>query len=131
MSTKRATPLPERDFLHMEIALAAMQLARPPAPPYRLIFRINLVNTSRTGIKLLGRKWMLSENSGITRIIEAQKLFNERPVLESGSIFSLSGCHDFGTLPTNVELRLFGIDQTNTPFITPPLRFPKRTLKDR
>lgn len=135
MSTDTTTTLPERDYLHMEIALSAVEIRSEislrPTTRYRLIFRINLQNTTSTSVRLLGRKWLLREQKGLPRIIEAQNVFNEQPIIEPGSIFGLSGCHDFNTPPTHAELRLFGIDQTNTPFITPPLLFPKRALKAR
>lgn len=128
MSTKAAIPLPERDFLHLELALAAVQYSPQVSPHYRLIFRIDLYNPSPVSVRLLGRKWVLREYRASTRIIEAQQVFNERPVLEPGSIFSMSGCHDFDTPPTSVELRLFGVDQTNTPFISHALSFPRQAL---
>lgn len=131
MSTETSTTLPERDFLKMEIALGAVQITRQPQPNYRLIFRINLLNTANTSVRLLGRKWLLRDSHGSTRIVEAQKVFNERPVLAPGSIFSIGGCQDFNCPPTRVELRFFGVDQVNTPFITPPLAFPSRALRVR
>lgn len=128
MNTDATTPLPERDFLHMGLALAAAQCSPRESPRYRLLFRINLHNTSPLSLRLLGRKWVLRERAAPTRIIEAQMVFNARPVLEPGSIFSFCGCHDFSTPPTGVELRLFGVDQTNAPFITPTLHFPRQAL---
>lgn len=128
MSTEAATPLPECDFLHVKLALAAAQSSPQTSPRYRLIFRINLHNTSPVSVRLLGRKWILRERGAPTRIIEAGQIFNEKPILEPGSIFSLSGCHEFCAPPTGVELRLFGVDQAHAPFITPALNFPRRAL---
>ncbi len=125
-----ARQLPERDCLDMGISLAAMHTRRRPVPSYRVLFRLRMQNTSRGSVRLIGRKWMLRDAAGATRIIEASQVFNQQPVLKPGEVFSYSGCHDFSpAAPVGMELRLFGTDQSNRPFITPPLAFPSRCFK--
>ncbi len=126
MSTDWRTSLPVRDFLDMGISLMAVRCCRLPKPFYRVIFRLRLLNASPTSVRLLGRKWQLRDTSGDTRIIEAEQVFNQRPVLTPGAVFSFGGCHDFAQPPAGMEVRFFGTDQMHTPFISPPLVFPRQ-----
>ncbi len=122
-----ATSLPERDCLDMGICLSAMQVKRGRPPVYRVIFRLRMLNASEESLRLIGRKWMLRDAAGETRIIEAAEVFNQQPVLRPGDVFSYSGCQEFSPSPPRaMELRFFGTDQSNRPFITPPLVFPRK-----
>ncbi len=122
-----ATSLPERDCLDMGICLSAMQVSRGRRPTYRLLFRLRMMNISEESVRLIGRKWMLRDAAGETRIVEAAEVFNQQPVLRPGDVFSYSGCQEFSpSAPRAMELRLFGTDQSNCPFITPPLVFPRK-----
>ncbi len=126
MSTESgATNLPERDLLNMSVARTGMHLLRRPVPLYRLFFQLQFHNVSDTGVRLLGRKWILRDSSGQTRIIEAGQVFNQEPVLAPGAVFSYAGQHDFSHPPVSVQVRFFGTDQLHEPFITPALVFPR------
>lgn len=123
MSTE-CRSLPVRDYLDMGVTMSAVQYARAPRPAYRVIFRLRMQNAGRGSVRLLGRKWTLRDRSGNTRIIEAEQIFNQQPVLTPGSVFSYSGCHCFDTTPAGMEVRFFGTDRFNEPFITPALKLP-------
>ena len=131
MSTETATALPQRDWVKMHLALSALMLSRGARPLYRVLFRVALLNDSDVGVRLLGRKWVLRDRSGTTRVIEAQQVFNQRPVLTPGSAFSFGGCHELERPPTGMELRLFGTDQADGLFMTPPLVFSRRCFEMR
>ncbi len=127
-----ATSLPERDCLDMGICLSAMRVSRGRVPTYKVIFRLRMLNAGEESVRLIGRKWMLRDAAGETRILEAAEVFNQQPVLRPGDVFSYSGCQDFSpAAPTGMELRLFGTDQRNRPFITPPLVFPRQCFMRR
>lgn len=128
MSTESRS-LPVRDYLDMGFTVTALQGVRYPRPAYRLLFRLRLTNAGRGSIRLLGRKWTLRDQEGSTRIIEAEQIFNQQPVLTPGTVFSYSGCHRFDTAPAGAEVRFFGTDSANEPFITPALVFPRRSLQ--
>lgn len=125
MSTNSRT-LPVRDCLDMGIAVSGIRIARNPRPAYQLIFRLRMNNKGNRSVRLLGRKWILRERGGRTRIIEAANVFNQQPVLTPGAVFSCGGCQDFDTPPTAAEVCFFGTDSRNQAFITPPLAFPRR-----
>ncbi len=121
------TSLPERDCLDMGICCSAMSVSRGPLPQYRVMFRLRLMNASDESLRLIGRKWILRDAAGNIRIVEAEEVFNQQPVLRPGDVFSYSGCQDFSpAAPRAMELRFFGTDQANRPFITPPLVFPRK-----
>ncbi len=122
-----ARSLPERDCLDMGISLSAIRVSRGRVPDYKLMFRLHFMNASEESLRLIGRKWVLRDAAGQTRIVEAAEVFNQQPVLRPGDVFSYSGSQDFSPAPpTAMELRLFGTDQANRPFITPPLVFPRK-----
>ncbi len=119
--------LPERDCLDMGISLSAMSMRRRPRPLYRVMFRLRMHNIGQESVRLVGRKWMLRDAAGDTRLIEAAQVFNQQPVLKPGDVFSYSGYQDFSpAAPVAMEVRFFGTDQSNRPFITPPLVFPRK-----
>lgn len=117
--------LPERDVLDMSVAMCGIEAIRRPSPLYKVTFKLRLLNISRHPVRLLGRKWNLRDNSGDTRIIEAEQVFNIYPLLSSGGVFAYGGRQDFRLPPVSMEVRFFGTDHTNSPFITPPLVFPR------
>ncbi len=122
-----ATSLPERDHLDMGISFSALRVSRGRVPTYRVMFRLRMMNAGNESVRLVGRKWMLRDAAGNTRIIEAAEVFNQQPVLRPGDVFSYSGYQEFSpAAPKAMELRFFGTDQSNRPFITPPLVFPRQ-----
>ena len=123
--------LPERDFLDMGVSLYGIHAARHPRPCYRVCYRLRRFNAGRSSLRLLGRKWTLRDTAGRTRIIEAERVFNQQPVLKPGDAFSYGGCTYFDSEPAAMEVRFFGTDQGNRPFISPPLVFPTRCFARR
>ncbi len=117
--------LPVYAPLELRLVMSGVQAQRRPRPVYRSIFRVSICNTGSHPVRLLGRKWTLRERNGNTRIVEAARIFNESPVLEPGAVFACSGTQEFDTPPVAMELRIFGTDEFGTPFISPPLNFPK------
>ncbi|MBQ2379877.1 MAG: ApaG domain [Akkermansia sp.] len=128
MSTESAT-LPILDALSMRVTLAGLRITRSPEPLYHVFFRVALHNAAGFSVRLKGRKWLLQDTSGASRIIEAAQVFNQDPILTPGAIFSCSGCQAFSRPPVNMELRFFGEDQWGTPFITPALVFPRQCFR--
>lgn len=117
--------LPVYPALQLSLAMSGVQVLRRPRPVYRSVFRVNICNTGTHPVQLLGRKWILRERNGNTRIVEASKIFNESPILAPGAVFTTSGTQEFDTPPVAMELRLFGTDDAGIPFISEPLRFPR------
>lgn len=127
MSTEAST-LPVLDCLDMGVALCRVQAVRCPRPVYEVAFRLHLRNAGTGSVRLMGRKWTLRDRNGATRIIEAANVFNQQPVLPPGGVFGYGGKQSFDSPPAAMELRLFGSDARNQPFISPPLVFPRQCL---
>lgn len=128
MSTEAAT-LPILDALSMRVTLAGLRITRGPEPLYHVFFRICLHNAAGFSVRLKGRKWLLQDSGGASRIIEAAQVFNQDPILTPGAVFSCSGGQTFSRLPVNMEVRFFGEDQWGRPFITPALIFPRHCFR--
>ncbi len=121
------TVLRELDCLDMDVCLCALRTRRRPRPvTYCMTFRLRMRNVSSESVRLVGRKWILRNRAGETHVIEGAKVFNQEPVLRPGDVFSYSGSQEFReSPPAAMEVRYFGTDQRNEPFITPPLVFPE------
>lgn len=124
MPTEPHRHLPESTELHLRVALVGLILVREPEPCYKLFYRINMLNSGRGSVRMQGRKWILNDALGHTRIIEATGVFNEAPVLTPGAVFSFSGHQIFRQPPAYAELRIFGQNHVGRPFITAPLVLP-------
>lgn len=127
MSTETRS-LPVRDCLDMGVSLCGVSITRHPHPVYHVAFRLTMRNVGSSSVQLIGRKWVLKDSNGATRIIEAERVFNQVPVLAPGSVFSYGGCQRFDCAPLGMEVRFFGRDARHAPFITPALVFPRRCL---
>ncbi len=130
MSTDRFS-IPERDFLDMDLACVAVRPVSSGSTRFRVEFLLSLYNASPTGVRLVGRKWTLRDRSGNTRIIEAEGIFDQRPILVPGAVFSYAGSQCFRYAPSGMEVRFFGVDQYHAPFMTPPLVFPDSAMLAR
>lgn len=123
------TILPERRYLEMRVTLSELCLLPGAEPMYRMVFRIDMMNISKLGLRLLGRKWVMRDAADHTYIMEADHVFGQDPLLTPGAVFSYGGHHDFAHKPVAMELRLFGIDQMLVPFISTPCIFPKSCFR--
>lgn len=123
------TILPERHYLDMQVSLSELCLLPSQRPRYRMVFRIDMRNVSKLGIRLLGRKWMMHDAAGHLHVMEADHVYEQDPLLTPGAVFSYGGRHDFDYKPVSMELRLFGIDQLLIPFITTACRFPNHCFE--
>ncbi|MBR1982018.1 MAG: ApaG domain [Akkermansia sp.] len=128
MNTDTRT-LPVNPALELRLIIAGVQALRHPRPVYQVVFRVVICNTGSQSIRLLGRKWTLRERSGNTRLVEADSVFNQHPVLTPGAVFTTSGYQEFDTPPVAISLRLFGTSELGTPFISEPLHFPRSSFQ--
>lgn len=124
MKTNSRT-IPILDCLTISVTMSGVRLQRHPTPCYYVAYRLLLLNSSEKSVRLEGRKWILRDRQGNTRIIEAANVFNQQPVLTPGAVYCFSGEQRFTLPPQHMEISLFGTDARNNPFITPPFIFPK------
>jgi len=130
MSIKLALSLPEKRLLDIRISMLALRSAitrgaGKKRPQYRIMFRLIIRNSSAHSLRILGRKWILRDQCGITRISSAEKIFNQRPLLVPAGIYNYAGCQDFNEgPPAHIELRFFGEDHGKQAFISQAVIFP-------
>lgn len=135
MSIEQAHTLPEKKLLDIQITMLALRSAmmrgsNKKRPQYRIMFQLMIRNSSPHSLRILGRKWVLEDQCGITRISSAEKIFNQHPLLLPDSIFNYAGAQDFNEgPPAKIELRLFGEDHRKQAFISQALPFPLPPLE--
>jgi ApaG protein len=61
--------------------------------PHAFIYYITIHNHSERTITLLGRKWVLENESGDSLVIEGDKIVGETPRLAPGESFSYNSYH--------------------------------------
>lgn len=120
--------LPERHFLKITVPLSELRISSSPKDAYRLLFRVNFLNISKVHIRLLARKWIWEDTSHQIHVIEAERVFDSLPVLAPGGVFSYGGEHIFTQQPIHLSLRMIGVDQLLTPFISTPFIFTSKLL---
>ena len=129
MDNIKSHPIPTEDYLDIRLTMTGVRLPEKPGNDYQIAFRLLLANTSERSVRLLGRKWILRDQTGRTRLIEADGIFNQHPLLQPGDVFSYTGRHAFTELPTHMEIMFFGLNQAGLPFISPSFIFPKKTYQ--
>lgn len=129
MDNIKSQPIPTEDYLDIQLTMAGIRLPDTSGGSYQIAFRILLSNSSELSVRLLGRKWILRDNNGQTRLIEADGIFNQHPLLQPGDVFAYTGRHTFTEPPTHMEVMFFGLNQAGFPFISPSFIFPKKTYQ--
>lgn len=122
------TILPERNLLAINIPASDFRIIRSPKLFYRLVFRVDVLNTSKLNLRLMARKLMMQDAKGRIFIQEAAQVFRTYPLIPPGGVFSFGCMHDFGQRPTQLEFRIAGMDQMLTPFISTPFIFTEKQL---
>lgn len=126
--------LPERKSLRLSFSLTNLHYYYRPGdsdPTYRLTYRVDILNTGKMSVKLLARKWSTVYENEQLHITEVENIFNTQPILPPNGVFSYGGMQLFNTRPIASELRIAGIDQLLTPFISVSCPFSPKQLTPR
>ena len=65
----------------------------PSAQPHAFIYFITITNLSDRSVRLLGRKWLITNEDGTKLVIEGDKIVGETPILATGEHFSYNSYH--------------------------------------
>lgn len=65
----------------------------PAETPHVFIYHLTIRNASPHQVRLLGRKWVLSDGRGNRRVLEGDKIVGETPDLPPGGKFSYNSFH--------------------------------------
>jgi ApaG protein len=65
----------------------------PSETPHVFIYHLTIHNHSEHRVRLLGRKWVLSDGHGNCRVTEGDKIVGQTPDLAPGASFSYNSFH--------------------------------------
>ncbi|HEX9785362.1 MAG TPA: ApaG domain [Opitutaceae bacterium] len=82
----------------------------PPETPHVFIYHLTIHNRADRALTLLGRKWIVIDESGNRSVIEGEKIVGKTPHLEPGESFSYNSFHLTGGDAT-AEGSFHGVDE--------------------
>jgi ApaG protein len=87
-------------FIHIDGVRAVVDdviympsLQSPPDKPHPFLYFITIYNDSDMTIKILGRKWIVTENNSECLVVEGAGVVGEKPTLKPGENFSYNSYH--------------------------------------
>ena len=86
-------------------------LDAPEDKPHPFVYFITILNNSSERVRILGRKWVVRENSGETTVVEGDGVVGQSPVLEPGEDFAYNSYH-IAAQDAEVQGSFFGVTNT-------------------
>lgn len=68
-------------------------LVVPPDKPHAFAYHLSIHNQSEDIVTILGRKWIVTDESGATLVVEGDGVVGRTPRLEPGQSFSYDSYH--------------------------------------
>ncbi len=68
-------------------------LVVPPDKPHAFAYYLSIHNQSEDVVTILGRKWIVTDESGGTLVVEGDGVVGQTPRLEPGQTFSYNSYH--------------------------------------
>jgi len=69
-------------------------ISKPADNEFLFAYRITIDNTGKNTVRLLRRKWIITDGFGQEKIIEGEGVVGEKPIIEPGETHQyVSGCH--------------------------------------
>ena len=94
----------------------------PLNAPHAFIYFITIINLSKIGIILKGRRWVICDEDGSQKVIEGQGIVGKEPHLKPGEKFSYNSYH-MSHCNTSAEGSFHGIDDNGKPIYVRIPRF--------
>jgi ApaG protein len=69
------------------------KLVVPPDKPHAFAYYLSIHNQSEDTVTILGRKWIVKDQSGSTLVVEGDGVVGQTPRLEPGQSFSYNSYH--------------------------------------
>lgn len=82
----------------------------PPETPHVFIYFLTIANNADRAVQLLGRKWIIEDESGEKTVVEGDKIVGEEPELLPGERFSYNSFH-IGSCNATAWGSFHGIDE--------------------
>lgn len=83
--------------VEVENVIYTDQVSDGPERPYGFVYFIAIHNRTPHTVQLLARKWIVTEASGKTLVLEGEGIVGEKPSLEPGESFRYNSCHVNGS----------------------------------
>lgn len=77
----------------MDDVIYMPSLDAPSDKPHPFVYFITVVNESTERVRIMGRKWVVREESGEFVVVEGDGVVGQTPVLEPGADFSYNSYH--------------------------------------
>lgn len=68
-------------------------LTLPPGHPHAFVYFLTIHNNSSQCVILQGRKWIITEASGSTSVVEGEKIVGQTPRIHPGDSWSYNSYH--------------------------------------
>lgn len=96
--------------VELERVVHVPELEAPPERPHPFAYFIRIVNGSVETVSILGRKWILRDETGQVFVVEGRGVVGQSPVLQPGEVFSYNSYHVVAG-DTVVSGSFFGLGQ--------------------
>ncbi len=99
-------------------------IATPPDRPHCFVYFISIHNQTDVSVKIVGRKWVVTNSRGEITAVEGDGVVGEHPTIEPGDSFSYNSFHLLDTQTAVAEGSYLGVDAQGRKLITriPPFK---------
>lgn len=100
--------------------------AKSPLRPHCFIYFITIHNDSKLAVQIVGRKWVVTADSGEVTAVEGEGVVGETPILEAGQKFSYNSFHLLDSTRAMAEGSYLAMDSQGRKVLT---RIPKFEMR--
>ncbi|MBA4150194.1 MAG: ApaG domain [Verrucomicrobia bacterium] len=93
-------------------------IATPPDRPHCFVYFISIHNETEGPVKIVGRKWVVTNSRGEITAVEGDGVVGEHPTIESGDTFSYNSFHLLDTDTAVAEGSYLGVDAEGRRVVT-------------
>lgn len=93
-------------------------IATPPDRPHCFVYFISIHNNTELPVKIVGRKWVVTNSRGEVTAVEGDGVVGEHPTIEPGDSFSYNSFHLLDTRSAVAEGSYLGVDALGRKVVT-------------
>lgn len=95
----------------------------PPDRPHCFRYFITIRNDSDRPVRIKGRKWVVTDESGQVTVVEGAGVVGQFPLIQPGGTFSYHSYHLLSTFSAVARGSYLGVDAEGRPFVVSIPRF--------
>lgn len=122
MNGKNAINEMEEVEVHVEDIIYMPDLEHPLDRPYPFAYFVSIQNHTGEPVKIMGRKWVVTQQNGDVMVVEGEGVVGEYPQLKEGEHFSYQSYHTVSE-DSIAEGAFFGVTKSGKRFYTRIPRF--------